>query len=130
MFWLGATVCFAMWIAYGLSLSRKSAAIRARLESISRSQRIVLGIVLLVGSLAALFAILGVLLVSGSLASTSVPIWLWPIVALIGVGFVHAQTMGTAMLVTLAQPSVTRTNDGTSTVEGLESDETSSKSRA
>lgn len=110
-------------------LSRRSNQLRQRLQSMTHRQLLVSGIALLVGSLAFLFAILSSFVAGGMLNQSSVPWWLWPILALLGVGFVHAQAVGTAMLVTMTQQSVTSDSTQASTVEGLESNETASKSR-
>jgi hypothetical protein len=112
--WLQGGIAFAVWIAYGVFQNRRSDAIRAQVDSIPRSRRGLLAAALFVVAAMVLLGGLGLVLQRGGFTPQGMTPLAWGIVTLLGLAFVHAQTMATAMLVTLIQGSVTNKPDATS----------------
>ena len=104
------TILFALWIAYGLLQWRRGAELLHRMQSVSPKTRRVVGSLLLFGSAGLLLGAL-FLMANNSESSTTLNVWQWIAVGLLGLLFVHAQTMAAAMLVSLAQFGVTQTSD-------------------
>ena len=94
---------FLVWVLYGVVQWRRSGKILHRLTQMPRRKRVAIASGCLFGGavfmLAALYAIFFVAKLQGfALAAAT---------ALVGLAFVHAQTMAAAMLVSLAYPGVT-----------------------
>jgi hypothetical protein len=106
VFW-PALACFLLWIAYGVYQSRRSDLIRQKMSGLSRGGRAGLGAALMIGGAVALVGG-GVLLEQiGALTKSGITPIGWLLVAIVGLGFVHAQTIAFAMLVSLAYDAVT-----------------------
>ncbi|HTQ10636.1 MAG TPA: hypothetical protein VMI31_11230 [Fimbriimonadaceae bacterium] len=107
MLWLEGGLSFLLWIAYGVIQSRRSDAIRRQVGRMSRGSRAVLGASLFLVGAMVLIGGLGIVLQAGGFASAGMTPIAWTVVTVLGLGFVHAQTLGTAMLVSLVQENVT-----------------------
>jgi hypothetical protein len=83
-------------------------------DAIPRSRRGLLAAALFVVAAMVLLGGLGLVLQRGGFTSNGMTPAAWIIVTLLGLAFIHAQTMATAMLVTLVQPGVTNEPDPTS----------------
>ena len=104
-------MAFALWIAYGIYQSRRSNAIRMQVMAIPRARRGVLGAALFVVGAMVLLGGLGLVLQRGGFTSGGLTPVAWLVVAILGLLFVHAQTMATALLVSLVQQGVTNGSD-------------------
>jgi protein-S-isoprenylcysteine O-methyltransferase Ste14 len=100
-------VCFALWVGYGILMARRSASIRRKALTVPRSRRAVVGAAWMLGGMVLLFGILAALPSLGLASAGRIQPAGWAVAALAGLGFVHAQTMGMAQLVLLAQEAVT-----------------------
>lgn len=107
MIWGQALVCFAVWIGYGWAMRRKSDALRARLEATSRSRKVILGSMGIVGSGLFLIGALYGLSALGGTQNGSLTLWAWAICLLVGLVFVHCQVLGAAAMITLVQEEET-----------------------
>jgi hypothetical protein len=107
VFWAQGVACFLLWIGYGAFQTRRSHAIRQKMSTLGRGTRATLGGVLMIVGAAALVG--GGLLIEqvGGFTKTGMTPLGWLTVALVGLLFVHAQTMAFAMLVSLVQETVT-----------------------
>ncbi len=92
--------CFVLWIAYGFWMRQRAASMAQRLSLASKSLRITLGSLgffvsagLLIGGLYGIQALGGIR--GGSLTG-----WAWAAVAVLGLGFIHLQTLCALALVT------------------------------
>lgn len=101
MIWWQGAACFLVWILYGWALRRRSEALRRRLEGMPRSLRVLKGSLSLIGSVLVLGAGLAGLAAVGGLADGRLTLWAWPLVALLGLAFIHGQVTGAAALITL-----------------------------
>jgi len=112
---LQCLLLLGVWIGYGVVQWRRSDEIRRKIMRIERRTRVWVAILALVGG--ALAMLLGLILVqqAGGLAGDSLRWWAWLAIAIIGLGFVHAQTIAAAMMVTLVQETVTSSGEATST---------------
>jgi len=107
--WLQGGTCFILWIAYGVLQTRRSASIRQWAVSVSRSRRSLLAAALMIGSILPVFAVLTLALQFHGFGNNGMAIGVWLGVSFFGLLFVHGQTLATALLVTVAQESVTGT---------------------
>lgn len=114
MIWWQGAISFLLWLAYGAYQSRRSAAIRKQVAAMSRTARGVLGAALFLVGAMVLIGGLAIILHLGGFGESGMTGGAWPAVTLLGLAFVHAQTMGTAMLVTLVQENVTKSRAGAS----------------
>ncbi|MFZ4506626.1 MAG: hypothetical protein ACOYON_02890 [Fimbriimonas sp.] len=106
MIWTQGMLSFVFWIGYGVWRSRHSEALRLRLAALPNSKKLLGGVAYLLGGVIGLFAGLIAVQSAGGLTPTGMLPWAWLAVTIIGFGFVHCQTEGTAHLVSLAQESV------------------------
>ncbi len=107
MIWIQGGASFLLWIGYGYLQSRRSAAIRRQVGQIPRSRRGILGAALFLVGMMVLFGGLGLVLRQGGFTANGMTPAGWIVVTLLGLAFVHAQTMGTALLVSMIQRDVT-----------------------
>lgn len=98
---------FLIWIGYGFLQSRNSRKIREQVGRMSRAQRGILGAALYLVGAMVLIGGLGIVLERGGFTNSGLTPIAWIVVVLLGLAFVHAQTMATAMLVSLIQLNVT-----------------------
>jgi len=105
--WLEAGLSFLAWIAYGVFQGRRANVIRSQVQRMSRGSRGILGSALFLVGAMVLIGGLGVVLQRGGFTRTGLTPAAWAIVTLLGLAFVHAQTLGMAMLVSLIQENVT-----------------------
>ncbi len=109
-----ALLCFAVWLAYGIVQMRRSHLIRASVGRIPRTRRVLLGAGAMLGGVMLFFAFLALLPSLGLVVQGRILPGGWLLAALVGLAFVHAQTVGMAMLISLAYESVTSEQAGTS----------------
>ncbi len=123
--WTPGLLCFALWIGYGVLQARRASAIRTRVLQISRPKRALAAAGLMLLGMVILFAGLGLIVtnLATNAASLSLPGWLG--VAVVGLVFVHAQTLGMAMLVSIAYESVTESRVQSSLSPDSQSETTS-----
>ena len=108
MLWVQGGFSFLLWVGYGIFQSQRSESIRAFVGAIPRVRRGVLGASLfLVGAMVLLGGLAITLSLGGFTSSAMTPLG-WVTITALGLAFVHAQTMGTAMLVSLVQENVTK----------------------
>ncbi len=121
MLWLQAGVSFLVWMAYGLWLRRRSDALRAKMRGHSRLRKALLGSLGLLAGVVLLAGGLMVVAALGGVRGGSLTAWAWPVVTLVGLGFIHLQVLGAAALVTLALEGETgRKADSSITEENRE----------
>jgi hypothetical protein len=114
MIWIQGLISFLVWIGYGFFQARRSEKIRAWVCSLSRQHRAVSGALLIVVGMAFLFGGLFALLQMGGFTATGLTPVAWGAVTLLGLLFVHFQTLGTGMLVSLIGADVTNDPQHTS----------------
>lgn len=107
MIWAQGAVCFLAWVGYGIWLRGRSERLRARLGSLPRSSKVMLGSLGILGSAVVLLGGLWGLAALGGVADDRLAIWAWPVVALLGLFFVHMQVLGAAAMILLVQQEVT-----------------------
>ncbi len=107
MIWLQGGLCFLIWLGYGVFQMRRAQEVRTWSVSIPRSKRGLLAAGLLVGSIIPIFAALTFSLKLNGFGPNGMKPIVWIAAALLGLLFVHGQTLATALLVTSAQESVT-----------------------
>jgi hypothetical protein len=100
-------VCFLGWIGYGAWFRSRSGALKERMHGTSRGRRVVLGSLGIIGSAILLLAGMLGLQALGGLREGGLTLWAWPLVFLLGLGFVHMQVMGAAAIITLVQDEET-----------------------
>lgn len=101
MIWIQGLICFAIWIVYGFVQSRRSDEIRKKLAGQSRKRRAWNGAVFMLAGAAGLFVILILAHGYGGFSANGMTPLTMVAVAVGGLGFVHAQTMAMATLVSL-----------------------------
>jgi hypothetical protein len=106
--WIQGGISFLIWIGYGVIQSRRSHVIREQVAGIPRNRRGVLGAALFLIGMMVLFGGLGIAFRQGGFTQGGMTLVAWPAVTLLGLAFVHAQTMGMALLVSMIQPNVTK----------------------
>src|SRR5437868_786755 len=104
--WLQGGISFVLWIAYGVVQSRRSGAIRAQVVQLGPAHRGILGAALFVVGAMVLIGGLSIVLQRGGFTPSGMTPLAWLTITLLGLAFVHAQTMGMAMLVSLIQENV------------------------
>jgi hypothetical protein len=113
--WVQGGLSFALWIGYGWFLSRRSEALRAQLNGLGRGLRAGGGAGLILIAAMVMIGGLGIVLQQGGFTPAGLTPVAWIVTTFLGIGFVHAQVLGTAMLITLIQPGVTNLGVGPST---------------
>ncbi|MFI5385416.1 MAG: hypothetical protein ACHQ50_04765 [Fimbriimonadales bacterium] len=114
MIWLQGGTSFIAWIAYGVIQSRRSYLIREQVSRMGRTQRGIAGAALFLVGAMVLIGGLGIVLQKGGFTSAGLSAVAWPAVTVLGLAFVHAQTMAMSMLVSLVQDNVTNGHGPTS----------------
>ena len=114
MIWLQGALSFLVWIGYGVFQSRRSEKIRAQVGAIPRSTRGLLGAALFFVGAMVLLGGLFLVLRGGGFTASGMTAWAWLVVTVLGFAFVHAQTLGMAMLVSLVHENVTKARDSAS----------------
>lgn len=105
--WLQGGLSFVIWIGYGVIQNRRSNRIRQDVGRMPRSQRGLLGAALFVVGAMVLIGGLAIIQQNGGFTNSGMTLFAWLAVSALGLAFVHAQTMGMAMLVSLVQENVT-----------------------
>jgi hypothetical protein len=96
-----------MWIGYGVFQSRRSNLIREQVGGMGRAQRGITGSLLFLVGAMVLIGGLAIVMQQGGFTSSGMTPLAWLNVTFLGLAFVHAQTMGMAMLVSLVHQNVT-----------------------
>ncbi len=107
-------MAFALWIGYGVLQSRRSGRVFEQVSKMPRGQRGVLGATLFLVGAMVLIGGLAIVMQSGGFTAAGLTLGAWLAIATLGLAFVHAQTMGMAMLVSLVQENVTNGRQSTS----------------
>lgn len=94
-----AIAAFVLWLAYGVWQWRRSAQLYERLSGIPVRKRMVNATLLLLGSAVALVAVFYLIQQS---SPKVIPPWGWAVLIVAGLGFVHAQTLAAAMIISTA----------------------------
>lgn len=109
MFLAQGGLSFLVWIGYGIIQSRRSQAIRTWVLSIPRARLGLFAALLMVVGLLALFGIIVLVYKADGFTETAMKPWGWAVVTVVGLAYVHVQTLAMAMLVILAgQHAVTQ----------------------
>lgn len=103
MMWVQAGLSFLIWIAYGWSRRRMAGEMQRKMEAMPYSRRVLLGSAGMIGSMIGLFAGLGMIGALGGVHNRVMTWWAWPIVTVLGLGFVHMQILGAGAMVTIVQ---------------------------
>ena len=114
MIWLQASVCFVLWVGYGLWMRRSSEHLRLYMHGRSRLWRSMLGSVGLLAGLALLAAGVFAVFVLDGVVDGSLRPWAWAVVAVVGAGFIHMQVLGAAAMITLMLDGETARREDTS----------------
>ena len=112
--WLQGGFSFLIWIGYGVIQSRRSISIREKVDGMGRSLRGLVGAALFLVGAMVLIGGLGIILQAGGFTPAGLTLAAWIASTVLGLAFVHAQTMGTAMLVSLIHENVTNHNESAS----------------
>lgn len=96
---------FVLWLGYGVWQWKRSAGWLTRMQAIPRSKKPLLGMAYLIGGAAFLLAGLYGVFALGGFPKQGIAAWAWPICAVCGLGFVHAQVTAGALLVSMAVTS-------------------------
>ncbi|HVL38466.1 MAG TPA: hypothetical protein VM328_03650 [Fimbriimonadaceae bacterium] len=102
MFLAQVALMFALWLGYGLLQWRRSQTIQQAMMEICRKRRAVYGPLLLLAGVAAMAGGFAVVQAMGGLTREGLTIVAWLVLALSGLLFVHLQTIGAAMMASLA----------------------------
>jgi hypothetical protein len=89
--WFQAFVCFGVWVAYGFWLRRLSADLRSK--ALARRGRFGWSVLLMVGAMALMLGGLLAVQALGGVRDRAMVPWAWLAVTVLGVGFVHMQTL-------------------------------------
>lgn len=111
MLWLQALTCFCAWIAYGIALAKSS---RAKSGLTTRKQHPAWGAVALVAGMLVLVAGLYGIGIAGGVQQGALTGWAWAAVLMIGMVFVHLQSIGALILFRAATERETRLRAETS----------------
>jgi len=107
-------IVFAAWLCYGVFQWRRSGRLLGRVKAMSPARRQGLATLLILGSAVLLLAgLYGIAALAPGRHDLNVLQWF--AVALLGLAFVHAQTMAAAMLISQAQFGVTQEDRPAST---------------
>jgi hypothetical protein len=113
-------VSFAIWIAFGVARWIKREGMRAKIDAMPRTRRVlggaammILGAAWLLGGMLAIQSLNGIQ--QGALA-----LWAWLAVTLVGLGFVWAQTEAVAMMVSVVLENDTNGRPESSNKQELE----------
>lgn len=108
--WVGGSICLILWVGYGWIMRSSSEKLRRRMASMPRSRKVFLGSGGLLLGLIFLMGGMMLLAAAGGADQGGIKPWAWPVILLLGLGFVHTQVIGAAALMTLAgspeRPSV------------------------
>lgn|GEM_PF-1327356 len=115
MIWLQGAICFLLWISYGVLQSRRSQAILSWACSMPKPKRIGIATLFMIGSFILMFGVLLVNLQLKGFTQQGMTAWACILVGLVGLIFVHGQTMATALLLATLQESVTGSRSNSST---------------
>jgi len=115
MIWVQGGVCFLLWVGYGVYQTRRSDAVRRWAIGVPKTRRALLSAALMLSSTGIVFACLIAALKNGGFGNNGMTLVVWLGVALLGLLFVHAQTLATALLVLAAHQAVTDSRSGSST---------------
>lgn len=107
MIWGQAAVSFLVWVGYGFWLRGRSELLRARIIGLGRPKRVLLGSIGLLASIAVLLGGLYLVVLVGGVQAGALTPWSWPLVTLLGLGFVHMQVLGATAMITLVQDEET-----------------------
>jgi multidrug efflux pump subunit AcrB len=105
--WTQGLISFALWLVYGAIQWRRSKEIHSQMSALQRIRRITGAAVLMLASAVVLLAGLFAVELLGGFTRTAMTPLGWLGVTVIGLAFVHAQTLAAAMLVSLVRPAVT-----------------------
>jgi hypothetical protein len=107
VFWLQAGLSFFAWMLYGVVQWRRAHRLRAWVAGVSRSKRGLYGTLMIFGGAVVLLS--GLLLVQAGdgLRDDRFEPWAWAVVTLLGLAFVHAQTMGAMLMIAAGSADVT-----------------------
>lgn len=105
--------------------SRRSHLIREQVATLSRARRGTTGAALFLVGAMVLIGGLAIVLQQGGFTSQGMTSLAWIAVTALGLAFVHAQTMGMAMLVSLIQENVTN-EGGAASINRIAGDKTQS----
>lgn len=116
MFWTQALISFAVWIAYGVVMSRLYAKRRPKVVNGSRRKRTLLGpVLMLVGAVMLLSGIFALYETHG-IGPNGMTSWAWIWLTTFGLLFVQIQVLASLVMVSLATetepPGTGHTSDG------------------
>ncbi|MEA2552991.1 MAG: hypothetical protein QOJ65_1167 [Fimbriimonadaceae bacterium] len=112
--WAQAFASFAVWVAYGFIQARRARLLRTKFSAMPRRTRTLLGPILLLGGAATLLVGVGLAGLYGGIAGGQLVPWAWLTVTLAGLAFVHAQTMASLVMISLASETESPGIHGTS----------------
>jgi len=117
--WPGALIVFLVWVSYGLVQWRRSAQLLETVRAIpERKRRALATLIIFVSAALLLGGLYGIALIAPNQQSLNVLQWIC--VAVLGLLFVHAQTMAAAMILSQAHFVVTKTSPPPSTSQDSE----------
>ena len=122
-------VCFVFWVAYAVAQTRRSTAIRTWAFAIPRTRRGLMAAALFLVPSGLLLCLLLTIAAQHGIKPDGMQPWAWLVILVGGLGYVHAQTLATALLVSLAHEAVTTPTLGPSDLpnsQGNNTDEASS----
>jgi drug/metabolite transporter (DMT)-like permease len=103
MIWLQGIGCFLIWALYGIARTRRSHRVRNWARTVPIGQRGALAGALFVLPAVGLAALIFTIAQHHWLGSSGLQPFAWVAIVCVGLGYVHCQTLATALLVSIAE---------------------------
>jgi len=114
LIWIQGSACALLWLAYGYWLRGRFLTLRPRIDGLPRGIKVARSTVGFLASIAVLFAGIWAIDIAGGLHRGALTLWALPIVAIVGLVFVHLQSTSAALLLSLVLSSETTEGDSAS----------------
>lgn len=118
-------LAFAIWIAYGVIQAKRWPVLRERMLAVPAARRKLLAPILMFSGAAGMLVGMSLIAQMGGIEVGQLKPWAWGAVTLLGLAFVHAQTMATLMIVSLIGEQETQPT--AHTFQGKDADEPSTR---
>ncbi|HEY0866437.1 MAG TPA: hypothetical protein VGE01_03605 [Fimbriimonas sp.] len=122
MIWIQGLLSFLVWVGYGFWQSRRPQPPLTFTRRMRREVRGLTAAALLLVAVALLFGALDAVYRFGGFRPQGLAPWAWGLVTVVGLAFIHLQTLSLALIVTLAKDSVTAGRTPASTTQNTGED--------